>query len=74
MVSELFNQDAWKEVEGFGFTDVTYHRAVNQGTVRTAAVACCFTDLGALLPRASARVRSHGSRRSHDWKDGSGLL
>ncbi len=36
MVSELFDQDAWKEVEGFGFTDVTYHRAVDQGTVRIA--------------------------------------
>jgi naphthoate synthase len=29
---ELFDQDAWKEVEGFGFTDITYHRALDQGT------------------------------------------
>jgi naphthoate synthase len=36
MVSELFDPDAWKEVEGFGFTDITYHRAVDQGTVRIA--------------------------------------
>jgi naphthoate synthase len=36
MVSELFDTDAWKEVEGFGFTDITYHRAVDQGTVRIA--------------------------------------
>src|SRR5690349_21049949 len=36
MVSELFDVDAWKEVEGFGFTDITYHRAVDQGTVRIA--------------------------------------
>jgi naphthoate synthase len=36
MVSELFDQDAWKEVEGFGFTDITYHRALDQGTVRIA--------------------------------------
>src|ERR1700676_2030012 len=36
MVSELFDQDVWKEVEGFGFTDITYHRAVDQGTVRIA--------------------------------------
>jgi naphthoate synthase len=36
MVSELFDADAWKEVEGFGFTDITYHRAVDQGTVRIA--------------------------------------
>ncbi|MBW8482769.1 1,4-dihydroxy-2-naphthoyl-CoA synthase [Actinomadura parmotrematis] len=36
MVSELFDASAWKEVEGFGFTDVTYHRAVDQGTVRIA--------------------------------------
>ena len=36
MVSELFDPDAWKEVEGFDFTDITYHRAVDQGTVRIA--------------------------------------
>ncbi|MQY09002.1 1,4-dihydroxy-2-naphthoyl-CoA synthase [Actinomadura macrotermitis] len=36
MVSELFDASAWKEVEGFGFTDITYHRAVDQGTVRIA--------------------------------------
>ena len=36
MVSELFDPAAWKEVEGFDFTDITYHRAVDQGTVRIA--------------------------------------
>jgi naphthoate synthase len=36
MVSELFDPDAWRPVEGFGFTDITYHRAVDQGTVRIA--------------------------------------
>jgi len=36
MVSELFDQDVWKEIEGFSFTDITYHRAVDQGTVRIA--------------------------------------
>ncbi|MBV9659620.1 MAG: 1,4-dihydroxy-2-naphthoyl-CoA synthase [Acidimicrobiales bacterium] len=36
MVSELFDQSAWREVPGFGFTDITYHRAVDQGTVRVA--------------------------------------
>src|SRR4051812_13741025 len=36
MVSELFDPDAWKTVEGFDFTDITYHRAVDQGTVRIA--------------------------------------
>ena len=36
MVSELFDPGAWKEVEGFDFTDITYHRAVDQGTVRIA--------------------------------------
>jgi naphthoate synthase len=35
-VSELFDPTAWREVEGFGFTDITYHRAVDQGTVRIA--------------------------------------
>jgi naphthoate synthase len=35
-VSELFEPSAWAEVDGFGFTDITYHRAVDQGTVRIA--------------------------------------
>ncbi len=35
-VSELFDPDAWREVEGFSFEDITYHRAVDQGTVRVA--------------------------------------
>lgn len=36
MVSELFDASRWREVEGFDFTDITYHRAVDQGTVRVA--------------------------------------
>ncbi len=36
MVSELFDPAAWHEVEGFDFTDITYHRAHDQGTVRVA--------------------------------------
>ena len=37
MVSELFDPGAWKAVNSFGdLTDVTYHRAVDQGTVRVA--------------------------------------
>jgi naphthoate synthase len=36
MVSELFDPKAWQEVDGFDFTDITYHRAVDQGTVRIA--------------------------------------
>ena len=39
MVSELFDPDAWKEVAGVpgpAFRDITYHRAVDQGTVRIA--------------------------------------
>ncbi|GAA3122979.1 1,4-dihydroxy-2-naphthoyl-CoA synthase [Planomonospora alba] len=36
MVSELFDPKAWREVEGFDFTDITYHRAVDSGTVRIA--------------------------------------
>jgi naphthoate synthase len=35
-VSELFDPAAWRPVEGFDFTDITYHRAVGQGTVRVA--------------------------------------
>ncbi|HEU5034291.1 MAG TPA: 1,4-dihydroxy-2-naphthoyl-CoA synthase [Mycobacteriales bacterium] len=36
MVSELFDADAWKPVDGFAFTDITYHRAVDVGAVRIA--------------------------------------
>lgn len=36
-VSELFDPSRWREVRGFDdLTDVTYHRAVDQGTVRIA--------------------------------------
>ncbi|HEY6474913.1 MAG TPA: 1,4-dihydroxy-2-naphthoyl-CoA synthase [Acidimicrobiales bacterium] len=36
MVSELFDEVAWKPVLDFDFTDITYHRAVDHGTVRIA--------------------------------------
>lgn len=36
MVSEIFNAQAWRPVEGFDFDDVTYHRSVDHGTVRIA--------------------------------------
>ncbi len=36
MVSALFDPDAWRDVEGFDFTDITYHRAVDVGAVRIA--------------------------------------
>ncbi|WP_456697635.1 1,4-dihydroxy-2-naphthoyl-CoA synthase [Aeromicrobium sp. P5_D10] len=36
-VSDIFDPTAWKEIPGFeGLTDVTYHRAVDHGTVRIA--------------------------------------
>ena len=35
-VSELFDPAAWQVVEGFDFTDITYHRAVSTGAVRIA--------------------------------------
>jgi naphthoate synthase len=36
MVSALFDAAAWRPVEGFDFTDITYHRAVDVGAVRVA--------------------------------------
>ena len=36
MISEIFDPKRWRPVEGFNFTDLTYHRAVDQGTVRIA--------------------------------------
>ena len=35
-VSEIFDASAWTEVPGFGFTDITYHRANDVGAVRIA--------------------------------------
>ena len=35
-VSEIFDPSAWKAVDGFKFTDITYHRAVDAGVVRIA--------------------------------------
>jgi naphthoate synthase len=36
MISAIFDPEAWQAVDGFAFTDITYHRAVSQGTVRVA--------------------------------------
>lgn len=35
-VSDIFDPNLWAEVPGFNFTDITYHRALDQGTVRIA--------------------------------------
>src|SRR5213079_2743457 len=32
----IFDSSAWREVEGFAFTDITYHRSVELGIVRIA--------------------------------------
>src|SRR5215469_8652755 len=36
MISEIFDPSQWREVDGFDFTDITYHRAADSGTVRVA--------------------------------------
>jgi naphthoate synthase len=36
MISAIFDPTRWREVEGFPFTDITYHRCIDQGTVRVA--------------------------------------
>jgi len=36
MISPLFDDAAWRPLDEFGFTDITYHRAVDHGTVRVA--------------------------------------
>lgn len=35
-VSDIFDSKEWEEIPGFDFKDITYHRSVNQGTVRVA--------------------------------------
>ena len=36
MISPIFDTNAWTQLEGFNFQDITYHRAKDQGTVRIA--------------------------------------
>lgn len=36
MVSPLFDPNRWEQVKGLQFEDITYHRALQQGTVRIA--------------------------------------
>jgi len=36
VISELFDPVRWRPVDGFDLEDITYHRAVGQGTVRIA--------------------------------------
>ena len=36
MVSEIFDATCWQALPGFDFQDLTYHRAVEPGTVRLA--------------------------------------
>jgi naphthoate synthase len=36
VTSQLFDADAWSDVPGFDFADITYHRAKASGTVRVA--------------------------------------
>ena len=36
MISPIFDSNSWTEVPGFDFSDITYHRAKTQGTVRIA--------------------------------------
>lgn len=36
MISEIFNSEQWEKVSDFNFSDITYHRAKNQGAVRIA--------------------------------------
>lgn len=33
-ISDTFNPEKWQSVDGFEFTDITYHKALSQGTVR----------------------------------------
>lgn len=35
-ISEIFDVDAWQDIPGFAFTDITYHRATDCGVVRIA--------------------------------------
>ena len=51
-ISPLFDASKWREVEDFNFTDITYHRAIEHGTVRIAVRVAS----DAATPRISAEV------------------
>ncbi len=42
MVSEIFDPARWRAVDGFSFTDITYHRAVDSGTGDSGTVRVAF--------------------------------
>ena len=71
-VSAIFNPARWREVDGFKFEDITYHRAVDQGTVRIAfnrpEVRNAFRPktVDELYTRARSRAHDDGRRlRAH---------
>ena len=35
-ISEIFEESQWQQVDGFNFSDITYHRSKEHGTVRIA--------------------------------------
>ncbi|PMD04187.1 1,4-dihydroxy-2-naphthoyl-CoA synthase, partial [Brevibacterium paucivorans] len=41
-VSEIFNPSRWREVQGFDFTDITYHRAIDENGADIGAVRIAF--------------------------------
>jgi naphthoate synthase len=64
MVSPIFDPTRWSAVPGFDFQDITYHRAVDQGTVRIAFNRPEVRN--AFRPRTVDELYARSRRAHHD--------
>jgi hypothetical protein len=65
-VSEIFDPAAWREVPGFEFDDITYHRSVEHGTVRIAFDRAEVRTRSARAPSTSSRAALDHARMTTD--------
>ncbi len=56
MPSAIFDPTRWTAVPGFAFTDITYHRAVGQGTDGACWVKRSNTGSSWVVRRGAGRV------------------
>ena len=66
MVSELFDPDAWQPVEGFDFTDITYHRAVDTAPCASRSTGPRSATRSGRTPSTSCTAALDHARMSSD--------
>jgi hypothetical protein len=75
LVSELFDAAAWREIEGFDFADIIYHRAADVGAVRVAfnrpEVRNAFRQCAAAPPSTAREtlLRSRACGQGAKWTE-----